>query len=47
MEKVNLREKARAEKNFKLADKIRDDLLAQGIVLEDTKDGIRWKIVKK
>jgi cysteinyl-tRNA synthetase len=47
IEKVNLREKARAEKNFKLADKIRDDLLAQGIVLEDTKDGIRWKIIKK
>jgi len=47
MEKVNLREKARAEKKFQLADKIRDDLLAQGIVLEDTKDGVRWKIIKK
>jgi cysteinyl-tRNA synthetase len=47
LEKINIREKARAEKNFKLADKIRDDLLAQGIVLEDTKDGARWKIIKK
>jgi cysteinyl-tRNA synthetase len=47
MDKVELREKARAEKNFKLADEIRDELLQKGIVLEDTKDGVRWKISKK
>jgi cysteinyl-tRNA synthetase len=43
-EKIRLREKARAEKNFKLADQLRQDLAAQGILLEDTKDGVRWKI---
>ncbi len=46
-EKIELREKARAEKNFDLADKIRDELLEKGIVLEDTKNGVRWKIIKK
>ncbi len=46
-EKIDAREKARAEKNFKLADQIRDELLRKGIVLEDTKDGVRWKIIKK
>jgi len=41
--KIDLREKARKEKNYELADKIRDELLEQGIILEDTKDGVRWK----
>ena len=45
--KINLREKARGEKNFELADQIRDELLKKGIVLEDAKDGVRWKIIKK
>jgi cysteinyl-tRNA synthetase len=47
LEKINAREKARAEKDFDLADKIRDELLIKGIILEDTKDGVRWKIIKK
>ena len=34
---------AKKAKDFALSDKIRDDLLAEGIVLEDTKDGTRWK----
>jgi len=34
---------AKKAKNFARADQIRDELLAQGIVLEDTKSGIRWK----
>ena len=45
-QKIGERQKARAEKNFKLADEIRKELLAQGILLEDTKDGVRWKIVQ-
>jgi cysteinyl-tRNA synthetase len=45
MEKIVKREKARAEKNFAVADEIRLELLEDGIVLEDTKDGPRWKIV--
>ncbi|MBL7082851.1 MAG: cysteine--tRNA ligase [Candidatus Aminicenantes bacterium] len=40
---IEEREKARKEKNYKLADQIRDELLRKGIVLEDTKDGVRWK----
>jgi len=39
------RQAARSEKNFKLADRIREELLSQGILLEDTKDGVRWKKV--
>jgi cysteinyl-tRNA synthetase len=30
-------------KNFARADQIRDELLEQGIILEDTKSGVRWK----
>jgi cysteinyl-tRNA synthetase len=44
--KIEARQKARAEKNFKLADEIRKELLAEGILLEDTKDGVRWKRVQ-
>jgi len=46
-QKIKEREQARQQRNYALADKIRNDLLAQGIVLEDTKDGARWKIIKK
>jgi cysteinyl-tRNA synthetase len=34
---------ARKARDFARADKIRTDLLEQGVILEDTKDGIRWK----
>jgi cysteinyl-tRNA synthetase len=46
MSRIEKREKARQENNYKLADEIREELLQQGIVLEDTKDGVRWKIKK-
>jgi len=42
-ELIEKRQQARKDKDFALADKIRDDLLAQGIVLEDTAQGVRWK----
>ncbi len=42
-QKIIEREQARKEKNYALADKIRDDLKAQGIILEDTPAGVRWK----
>ncbi len=41
--KIEARQKARADKDFARADQIRDELLREGILLEDTKDGIRWK----
>ncbi len=34
---------AKKAKNFALADQIRNQLLDEGIVLEDTKAGVRWK----
>ncbi len=37
------RQAARKEKNFARADEIRDELLAMGIVLEDTREGVKWK----
>jgi cysteinyl-tRNA synthetase len=42
---IEERQKARKEKNWALSDKIRDDLKAQGIVLEDTPSGVKWKRV--
>jgi len=44
-DKIEARQKARAAKDFKRADEIRKELLEAGIVLEDTKDGVRWKRV--
>ena len=41
--KIKLREKARKEKNYEMADRIRDELLEKGVILEDTKEGVRWK----
>lgn len=40
---IDQRQKARKEKDWALADKIRDELKEQGIVLEDTPQGVRWK----
>lgn len=37
------RQAARKERNFARADEIRDELLAKGIVLEDTREGVKWK----
>ena len=39
------RQQARKDRNFALADKIRDDLKAKGIELLDTPQGVRWKKV--
>jgi cysteinyl-tRNA synthetase len=55
LKKLNLREEdilklieerntARKEKNWKRADDVRNDLLARGIVLEDTPSGTQWKL---
>lgn len=40
---IEKREEARKSKDFSTADKIRDGLKEKGIVLEDTKEGVRWK----
>jgi cysteinyl-tRNA synthetase len=40
---IEERNQAKKARNFKRSDEIRNDLLEEGIVLEDTKDGVRWK----
>ena len=38
------RNKARSEKNFELADEIRDSLKEMGIYIEDSEQGTKWKV---
>ena len=45
-EQIRLREEARASREFGVADAIRDTLAGRGVVLEDSAEGTRWKIVK-
>lgn len=40
---IQARQQARKAKNFALADEIRGKLLDMGIVLEDTREGVKWK----
>ena len=40
---IEERQIARKNRDFAKADQIRDDLLKKGIVLEDTREGVRWK----
>ena len=40
---IEKRQAARKAKDFALADQIRDELLEKGIILEDTKEGVKWK----
>ena len=41
---IDKRNQARDDKDFELSDKIRDSLLENGIVLEDTEQGTTWKV---
>ena len=43
---INNRNEARRDKNFTLADSIRDKLKNKGIVIEDTKDGTIWRSIE-
>jgi cysteinyl-tRNA synthetase len=40
---VSERERARKSRNFSRSDAIRDQLAGLGVILEDSKDGVRWK----
>ena len=37
------RELARKQRNFARSDQIRKELAEKGVILEDSKDGVRWK----
>jgi len=41
--RIQERTQAKKARNFPLSDQIRAELLEAGIILEDTKDGVRWK----
>ena len=41
--KIEERKAAKKEKDFAKADAIRAELLEKGIILEDTREGVKWK----
>jgi cysteinyl-tRNA synthetase len=43
---VDARTEAKKARDFAASDRIRDELLAMGVVVEDTAQGPRWKVVK-
>lgn len=43
---IEEREEARRAKDFVRADRIREELRKMGIILEDTREGVRWKVLK-
>ena len=44
-EKIAERAAAKKEKNFARADAIRDELLAKGVAIKDTREGVVWELV--
>ncbi len=42
---LEMRARAKAERNFKLSDEIRDRLIAAGVQVNDTKEGSTWKVI--
>lgn len=40
---IHQRQEARANKNFAASDRIRDELKKAGVILKDTKDGVKWE----
>ena len=43
LSKIEERKAAKKEKDFAKADAIRAELLEKGIVIEDTREGVKWK----
>ena len=43
---IEKRTAARARKDFKESDRIRDELAAMGIAIKDSKDGTTWEIAR-
>ncbi|MFV0250069.1 MAG: cysteine--tRNA ligase [Bacilli bacterium] len=47
LDEIKKRSEAKNNKNFELADKIRNELLVKGIILKDTKDGTLYELEKR
>ena len=43
---LSVRSSLKASRNYELADQIRDQLTQAGIVVEDTREGVRWKLAE-
>jgi cysteinyl-tRNA synthetase len=43
---ISARTAARARKDFKESDRIRDELAAMGVVIKDSKDGTTWEVAR-
>jgi cysteinyl-tRNA synthetase len=43
---IDARTAARARKDFKESDRIRDQLAAMGVVIKDSKEGTTWEIAR-
>jgi cysteinyl-tRNA synthetase len=41
------RETARSGRDFTRADRLRDELRQRGVALEDTPEGVRWRVIRK
>ena len=44
LEMINKRNEAKANKDYALADQIRNELLEQGIILKDTREGTIYEV---
>jgi len=44
LSKIKERDKARKDKDYKLSDKIRDELLNKGVLIEDKDGKTTWKL---
>ena len=43
---LSIRSSLKADRNYELADQIRDQLTEAGILIEDTREGVRWKFAE-
>ena len=43
--KIEERAAAKKAKDFAAADAIRDELLAKGVAIKDTREGVKWELV--
>ncbi len=44
-DKITERAAAKKAKDFATADAIRDELLAKGVAIKDTREGVKWELV--